>query len=130
MLKGLKTYAVAGVAIISAVLAYLTGQLTLVAALEAVGLALGLGGNRLLINAAAILNGPYRSARLSTNLNTRAAVTYLGVALTILTAIVAGLNGDQDSVTVIGSILAALGLSFLGLGAKKVATGDEPVAVK
>jgi hypothetical protein len=127
MLKGLKTYAVVGIAILSALLGYFNDQLTMLQALEAIGIAVGLGGNRLVLNAAAILNGPYSRGLTKAGLNGRAWVAYLGTALAILTAIIAGLNGEQDSATTIAAVLGALGLNFLGMGAKKVALGTEPV---
>jgi hypothetical protein len=124
-LKGYKTYIVAAVAVLSAILGYFNEQLTLLQALEAIGLAIGLGGNRAVVRAAALLNSPYRAPgtdRIDPDL--RQWVVYAGVALTILTAVLAGINGQQDAVATIGAILGALGLNFLGLGAKKAATGD------
>lgn len=115
MLQGFKTYIIAAVAILSAILGFFSHDLTLLQAAEAIGLALGLGGNRAVLAAretvAAIQSGADPRARLI--------VTYAGVALTILTAVLAGINGQQDPVVTIGAILGALGLNFLGLGAKK-----------
>jgi hypothetical protein len=119
MLTGLKTYAVVAVAIISAALGYFDGQLTLMQALQACGLAASLGGNRAVIKVGEVLNSPYRSAAGTLDPRMRQMVTYAGAALTILTAIIANLNGEQEPAVTIGVILAALGLNFLGLGAKK-----------
>ncbi len=127
MLEGLKTYAVVAVAIIAAILGYFSGQLTLLHAFEAVGLALGVGGNRAVVWAGQVLNSPYRVAPGSTpDPRVRMLVTYFGVAMTIISAVLAGLNAEQPSAVTIGAILGALGLQFLGLGAKKQADGVPP----
>lgn len=127
MLEGLKTYVVVAVAILSAILGYFSDQLTLLQTLEAIGLAIGIGGNRAVVYAGQVLNSPYRSAGAGTpDPRLRQVVTYLGVALTILTALLAGINGEQDAAVTIGAILGALGLNFLGLGAKKQAEGVPP----
>jgi hypothetical protein len=124
MLKGLKTYLVAAVAVLTALLGYFTGTVTLLQALEAIGLAVGLGGNRAVLTAAAVLNQPYRMPGGTPNPNARQWVTYLGVATTILTAVLAQTNGEQGLIATVSAVLGALGLNFLGLGAKKVATGE------
>ena len=124
MLKGYKTYLVAAVAVLTAILGYLGHQLTLLQALQAIGLAVGLGGNRLLLRAAAVLNSPYSGAIGAPDANARAWTIYAGVALTILTAALAYLDGSQSLVATIAAILSALGLNTLGVGVKKVADGE------
>lgn len=127
MLGGLKTYLVVAVAILAALLGYFNEQLTLLQALEAIGLALGIGGNRAVVWAGQVLNSPYgRTTAGTPNPNLRQLVTYVGVALTIATALLAGVNGEQESAVTIAAILGALGLNFLGLGAKKQAEGVPP----
>jgi hypothetical protein len=120
MLEGLKTYLVVAVAILSALAGYFDGQLTLLQALEAAGLAISLGGNRAVIKVGEVLNSPYQSAAGTLDPRNRQMVTYAGVALTVVTALLAGINGDQAPAVTIGVILGAIGLNFLGLGAKKV----------
>lgn len=127
MLDGLKTYLVVAVAILSSLFAYMTGEMTLLQTVQAAGLALGLGGNRAVIWAGQVINSPFSGAPGRTpDTRTRMIVVYVGVALTIASAALAGLNGEQDLVVTIGAILAALGLNFLGLGAKKQADGIPP----
>lgn len=128
MLEGYKTYLVAAVAIISAIIGYFDGQLTLLQVLQATGIAIGISGNRAVIWAGQVLNAPY-PASASVDPRARQLVTYLGVALAIITAIIAGLNGEQEPAVTIAAILGALGINFLGLGAKKQAEGTPPVAV-
>lgn len=124
MLTGYKTYLVAAVAVLAAILGYLTDQLTLLEALQAVGLAIGLGGNRALLRAAAVLNSPYSQIMANPDPTKRALTTYVGVALTVLTAVLAYLNQQQDIAVTVAAILGALGLTFLGTGMKKVADGN------
>lgn len=127
MLDGLKTYVVVAVAILSALLGYYDGQLTLLQAGQAIGLALGLGGNRAVVWAGQVLNAPYRTAGGDTpNPKLRQLVTYAGVALSILTAVLAAANGEQSSASTIGVILGAVGLNFLGIGSQKAALGEAP----
>lgn len=123
-LKGYKTYIVVAIAVLSAILGYFDGQLTLLQALQAIGLAVGIGGNRAIITAAAVLNSPYRGPGEAVSPFARQLTVYAGVALTILTAVLAAINDQQGAVATIGAILGALGLNFLGVGAKKAATGD------
>lgn len=130
MLEGLKTYAVVAVAILAAILGYFNDQLTLLQALEAIGLAVGLGGNRAVVWAGQVLNSGYVRTKAGTpDPRLRQLVTYAGVALTIITAVLASLNGQQDATVTIGAIMGALGLNFLGLGAKNQAEGKVPAAV-
>jgi drug/metabolite transporter (DMT)-like permease len=130
MLEGLKTYVVIAVAILSAILGYFNDQLTGLQALEAIGLALALGGNRAVVWAGQVLNSPYGRLTDGTRPNPtlRNLTTYVGVVLAILTAVLAAMNGEQDSSVTIGVILGALGLNFLGLGAKAQAEGETPTA--
>jgi hypothetical protein len=124
-LKGYKTYIVAALAVIATLLGYLNGQLTLLQLLEGVGLALGLGGNRAVVRTAALLNTRFRTATTDRiDPDARIWSVYAGVALTIVTAIMAYVTGQQDVVATVSAVLGALGLNFLGLGAKKAATGD------
>lgn len=123
-LKGYKTYVIVAIAVLSAVLGYFDGQLTLLQALQAIGLAVGIGGNRAIITAAAVLNSPYRGPGGPVSPFARQLTVYAGVALTILTAVLAAINDQQGAVATIGAVLGALGLNFLGVGAKKAATGD------
>lgn len=122
-LEGLKTYLVVAIAILSALLGFAVEQITLLQALQAIGLALGIGGNRSVVKVAEAATNAYRSDP-ERDPRLRILVTYAGVALTILTALLAGLNGEQPAAITISAILGALGLNFLGLGAKKAA---EPV---
>lgn len=117
MLTGLKTYIVAAVAILAALLGAFSGDLTILQAGEAIGLALGIGGTR----AVASIGEQWAStrAKIAGSPTGRILITYGGVALAILSAILAGLNGEQSSVVTIGTILGALGINFLGLGVKK-----------
>lgn len=117
MLPGLKTYIIAAIAILSALLGWYAGELTLLQAFEAIGLALGLGGTRAVAKAGDM--AAYTRSLVEKDPRLRMLVTYAGVALTILTAILAGLNGEQPAVVTIGAILGALGLNFLGLGVRK-----------
>lgn len=116
MLPGLKTYIVAAVAVLSALLGFFAGDLTLLQTASAIGIALGLGGNRAVLAVAEKWSDPRQIAASPTG---RLLITYAGVALAILTAILAGLNGEQSPAVTIATILGALGLNFLGLGAKK-----------
>jgi hypothetical protein len=122
-LKGYKTYIVVAIAVLTAIVAYFGNQLTLLQSLQAIGLALGLGGNRALVRAVALLHTRY-GVTSPTDPAARAYVVYASVALTILTAVLAQLNGQQDLLTTVNAVLAALGLNFLGMGAKKAALGD------
>lgn len=126
MPTGFKTYIVVAIAIVSAILGYFSDQMTLLQALEGIGLALGVGGNRAVLKVGEVLNAPFNST-VSGDPRTRQWVTYIGSALTVLTAILAGVNGEQPSALTIAAILGALGLNFLGLGATKVATGEAAV---
>lgn len=119
MLTGFKTYIVVAVAIMSAVAGYFSGQLTLLHALEGVGLAVGLAGNRAVLKLGEVLNSPFNST-LDGDPRSRQWVTYIGAALTIITAVLAGTSGEQPAAVTIAAILGALGLNFLGLGARKV----------
>lgn len=118
-LEGLKTYIVVAIAILSAFLGYTSEQLTLWQALQAVGLALGIGGNRAVVKVAEAVTQYRSTAERDPRL--RLLVTYAGVALTILTAVLASISGEQPLAVTVGAILGALGLNFLGLGAKKAA---------
>lgn len=118
MLAGLKTYIIAALAVLAAILGFLNGEISLLQAIQAAGLALGLGGNRAIASAVEILTKP-RSVASDADPEARQWVTYIGVAVTILSAALAFLSGDQDLTLTVGAILGALGLNFLGLGQKK-----------
>lgn len=120
MLTGLKTYIVAAIAILSAAAAFLIGDITLFQALAAAGVALGLGGNRYVAKAVELANATRRGAAADPEL--RIWVTHIGTALAVLTAILAGINGEQSSAATIAAVLTALGVDFLGLGVKNAAT--------
>lgn len=119
MLTGLKTYIIAAVAALSAILGIVTGEVGLVEGLIAIGLATGLWGDRLVLKAVEIVNSP---SSLTADPNIRMWVTHAGTALAVLSAVYAGVTGQTDPVAVISAILSALGINFLGLGAKKLAT--------
>lgn len=117
MLTGLKTYIIAAVAVLSALLGFFAGDLTLLQTASAIGIALGLGGDRAVLAVAERWSDP--RAKIAASPTGRLLITYAGVAVAILSAILAGLNGEQPPAVTIATILAALGLNFLGLGAKK-----------
>lgn len=117
MLTGLKTYVIAAIAILAALLGVFSGDLTILQAGEAIGLALGIGGTRAVASVGEAWNST--RAKFAGSPAGRILITYGGVALAILSAILAGLNGQQDPVVTIATILGALGINFLGLGVKK-----------
>ena len=114
MLDGFKTYLIAAIAILSAILAYFAGELSLLQALEAIGLAIGVSGTRAV---AAVRQ--FDPRQISADPEVRKWLIYGGVALSILSAILAGINGEQDPVVTISTVLGALGINFLGIGVKK-----------
>lgn len=120
MLTGYKTYIVAAIAVLSALAGYFDQQLTLLQALEAVGLAVGLAGNRAIIKVGEVLNAPFKTAAGTGDPVTRQWVTYIGSAVTALSAVLSGMASEQPPAVTIAAILGALGLSFLGLGASKI----------
>jgi hypothetical protein len=128
MLEGYKTYIIAAVAVLTAILGYFSDQLTLLQALEAIGIAVGFGGNRAVVWAGQVLNSPYVAKAGDPSPAHRQLVTYLGVGLAILTAVLAAIGGDQPLSVTIATILSALGLNFVSLGAKKQAEGVPPGA--
>lgn len=123
MLEGLKTYLIVAVAILSAILGYFNDQLTLLQAGQAIGLALGIAGNRSILQVGQMFRTGFGTLAVA-EANRRKWITYVGTALTILTAAIAGVSGEQDSVVTIAAILGALGINFLGVGAKKTVTGQ------
>lgn len=118
-MTGYKTYLTIAVAILAALFGYLTQELTLLQALTAAGLALGVGGNRAVAGAVQALNQPYRRDAAPPSPSERQWVTYVGAALAVLTAILAFTNGEQDLPVTIAAVLGALGINFVGLGIKK-----------
>lgn len=126
MLTGYKTYIVAAIALLTAILSYIDGQLTLPELLQAGGLAIGLGGTRALLRSAAVLTTPYRLTAVGKlpDPRKRASVTYFGVVVAILSALLAYFTGQQDLPVTIAAVLSALGLTFLGSGLKRLADGN------
>mgnify|MGYP001292316137 CR=1 FL=1 len=116
ILSGMKTYIVAAVAVLAAIIGLFNGELTLLQTLSAIGLATGLFGDRMILKVREAIANP---SVLTKNPMVGMVITHLGTALTILTAILGGINGQQDPVTTISLILSALGINVLGLGAKK-----------
>lgn len=122
-MTGIKTYLTVAVAILAALFAYLTGEFTLLQALTAAGLALGLGGNRAVAGAVQTINTvPLRRDATPPSPDQRQWVTYVGAALATLTAVLAFVNGEQDLPVTITAVLGALGINFLGLGIRKATT--------
>lgn len=117
MLQGTKTYIVVAIAILTALIGLLGGEITLFQALQAVGIALGVAGNRSVLKLGEFAANRFGS--LPGEAERKLLLTYLGVALAILTAVLATMNGQQDLVVTVSVILNALGLNFLGRGAKK-----------
>lgn len=117
MLQGTKTYIVVAIAILTALIGLLGGEITLLQTLQAVGVALGVAGNRSVLKLGEFAVNRFGS--LPGEAERKLLLTYAGVALAILTAVLAFLNGQQDIVTTVSVILNALGLNFLGRGAKK-----------
>lgn len=120
-MRGLKTYSVVVAAIIAALLGYLTGEVTLLQALQGVGVALGLGGNRAVIKLVEILNSRFQPAQMEAAAP-RMAVIYGGVALAIVSALTAQLLEGQNAAVTITVILNALGLNFLGQSGRHALT--------
>ncbi|MEJ7831321.1 MAG: hypothetical protein WKF79_00265 [Nocardioides sp.] len=125
MLTGFKTYAVVAIALLTAVAGYITGEITLLQMLEAGGLAVALGGNRAVLKIGETLNSPFNST-VSGDPRNRQWLTYIGAAVTIISAVLAATNDGQELAVTVSAILAALGLNFLGLGAKKVVVPGFP----
>ena len=128
-LDGLKTYIVAAVAVLAAVLAFFSGELSLLQMFEAIGIATGVAGTRFVAKAGEIIALVKDPEQLKANPTVRLWLTYAGTAVTVLSALLAGLTGSQDPIVTISAILSALGISFLGLGVKKSvdATAAAPV---
>lgn len=119
MLSGIKTYVAAALAVLLAIAGVLTGEITILQGVEAIGLATGLAGSRWVVRAIEIIGSIRSSATADPVI--RMAVTHIGTIVTILAAILAQLNGEQTIAVTISAILSALGINFLGLGAQSTA---------
>jgi hypothetical protein len=121
MLAGLKTYITAALAAAVAILAYLTGQISIFEAATAVGLATGFWGTRSVMHAIEILAIVKDPSRMALTPDVRQYLTYAGAGVAILSAVMGLWSGQTDLPATLATVLTALGINFLSVGAKSTA---------
>lgn len=124
-LSGLKTYLTAVIAVLTALIALFMGEISLAQAATAIGLATGLWGARAVTHATEILTIVKDPSRMALTPNVRQYITYAGVGVAALSAVLGAMNDQMSFIEAIFAGFTAAGINFLSVGSK---TAAEAVA--